>query len=93
MIRDHLFGPKPVKLWALLLRVGQLCFTNLPYVQPSSQMVIGTLKISPFFRDEEGKIDLTELMSFVVIRRPICLIESLELVLHDIGGNYQLWFP
>jgi hypothetical protein len=46
----------------------------------------------PFFRDEEGNIDFKELMSFVV-SRPLCLIESLEMVLHDIGGDYQLWVP
>ena len=46
----------------------------------------------PFFRDEEGIIDFKELTSFAVYR-PICLIESLEMVLRDIGGDYQLWFP
>ena len=46
----------------------------------------------PFFRDEEGNIDFTELMSFVVYR-PLCLVQSLEMVLHDIGGDYQLWVP
>jgi hypothetical protein len=46
----------------------------------------------PFLRDEEGNTDFNELMSFVV-HRPICLIESLEMVLRDIGDDYQLWFP
>jgi len=44
----------------------------------------------PFFRDEEDNIDFTGLLTHVV-SRPICLIESLEMVLEDIGGGFDLW--
>jgi hypothetical protein len=40
-----------------------------------------------FFRDEEGNMDFTKLMSFDVYRR-LCLVQSLEMVLNDIGGDY-----
>jgi hypothetical protein len=46
----------------------------------------------PFPRDGEGNIDFNGLMSFVVYR-PLCLIESLEMVLEDVGGDYQLYVP
>jgi hypothetical protein len=45
-----------------------------------------------FFRDEEGNIDFTELMSFGVYRT-LCLVRSLEMMLDDIGGDYQLRVP
>ena len=44
----------------------------------------------PFFRDEEGTIDFTGLLSQVV-SRPISLIESLEMVSEDMGGGFDLW--
>jgi hypothetical protein len=44
----------------------------------------------PFFRDEEGNIDFTGLLTHVV-SRPLCLIESLEMVLEDMGDGYELW--
>jgi len=46
----------------------------------------------PFFRDEEDNIDFTGLLTHVV-SRPICLIESLEMVLQDLGGEFNLWAP
>ena len=46
----------------------------------------------PFFRDEEDNIDFTGLLTHVV-SRPICLIKSLEMVLQDLGGEFNLWAP
>ena len=48
------------------------------------------MKNIPFFRDEEGNVDFTGLLSFVVVR-PLCLIESLEMVLEDVGDGLDLW--
>lgn len=45
-----------------------------------------------FFRDEEGNMDFTKLMSFDVYRQ-LCLVQCLEMVLNDMGGDYQLWVP
>ena len=47
-------------------------------------------KTVPFFRDEEGNIDFTGLLTHVV-SRPLCLVESLEMVLGDVGDQYELW--
>lgn len=44
----------------------------------------------PFFRDKEGNVDFTGLLTHVV-SRPLCLIESLKMVLEDVGGGNELW--
>ena len=50
------------------------------------------MKSVPFPRDEEGNINFTGMVTMAVYR-PLTLVQSLEIVLEDVGGDWELWVP
>jgi hypothetical protein len=50
------------------------------------------MKSVPFPRDEEGSINFTGTVTMAVYR-PLTLVQSLEMVLEDVGGDWELWVP
>ena len=46
----------------------------------------------PLYRQSDGSLDFGELLTLAVTR-PITLIESLQMVMEDIAGEFKLWSP
>jgi hypothetical protein len=67
-------------------------FENPPVIAAVLPTGYWDMKSVPFHRHPDGSIDFTGLLTFVV-RWPLSLIQSLEMILADVGEEWDLWVP
>jgi hypothetical protein len=65
--------------------------------KPPLYMIITPLQESiwdvgsiPIYRQSDGSLDFGELLT-AAVTRPLSLIESFQMVMEDIAGEYDLW--